>query len=127
MASKSVAAILLLVNLALFCFVSSNATVTCPDLNVCVDIANSLLNVQFGSQSRTQCCQLLAGLVNADAALCLCTSLKYTSLGNVVGTALGLLNSLLGGLTGAILNQELLAIFNACGLNNASMYSCSNY
>ncbi|KAL2895078.1 pEARLI1-like lipid transfer protein 1 [Bienertia sinuspersici] len=125
MASKSVIAFLMMVNLSMFAFVSTNATATCPDLNVCLDIADSLLNVQFGTHSRTECCKLLKGIVDADAALCLCTSLKTTSLGSAVGSALGLLNSLLGGLTGPILDKELLAIFNACGLNAPTDYHCA--
>ena len=57
MAAKSAIAYMM-VNLAIFAFVSTNAA-TCPDLNVCVSIANDLVNAQFGGQTRTECCQLI--------------------------------------------------------------------
>ena len=124
MTSKSAVAFMVF-NLALFAFVSANAA-TCPDLNVCLEVANGLVNVQFGSQSRTACCQLIHGIADADLALCLCTSLKYTTLGSTLG---GLLNSLLGGLLGSLtgsdlLNKELVAVVNSCGYNNPTQYSC---
>lgn len=117
--SKPIVAFLM-VNIAMLAFTSAAITPTCPDLNVCANIANNLLNVQFGSQARSECCVLLNGLVDADAAVCLCTSLKTTNLGGVIGSALGLL----GNLTGSILDKELLAIFNACGLNSPINYHC---
>ncbi|XP_021735724.1 hydrophobic seed protein-like [Chenopodium quinoa] len=121
MASKS-GVVFMMLNLALFAFVSANAA-TCPDLNVCLEVANGLVSVQFGSQTRTECCQLIHGIADADLALCLCTSLKYTPLGSTLG---GLLNSLLGGLLGGsdLINKELVAVVNACGYNNPTQYSC---
>ncbi|XP_021754421.1 putative lipid-binding protein AIR1B [Chenopodium quinoa] len=123
MASKSTVAFMM-VNLAVFAFVSANA-VTCPDLNVCLEVANGLVDVQFGSQSRTECCELIHGIADADLALCLCTSLKYTPLGSTLGGLLNALGGLLGGLTGSnLLNKELVAVVNSCGYNNPTQYKC---
>ncbi|XP_021754423.1 putative lipid-binding protein AIR1B [Chenopodium quinoa] len=123
MASKSAVAFMM-VNLAIFAFVSANAA-TCPDLNVCLNIANELVNVPLGSQSRTSCCELVHGIADADLVLCLCTSLKTTPLGSTLGDLLNVLGGVLGGFSGSdLLNQELLAIVNACGVNNPTQYKC---
>ncbi|KNA13105.1 hypothetical protein SOVF_119750 [Spinacia oleracea] len=124
MASKSAVA-LLMVNLALFAFVSANATATCPDLNACINIADGLVNAELGGQSGTPCCELIHGIADADLALCLCSSLQNTPLGSTLGVLINLLGGLLGGLTGnSLLNKELLVILNSCGYNNASLYKC---
>ncbi|XP_004291442.1 PREDICTED: 14 kDa proline-rich protein DC2.15-like isoform 2 [Fragaria vesca subsp. vesca] len=57
---------------------------TCPrdtlKLGVCADLLG-LVNVQIGSPASSPCCALLQGLVDAEAALCLCTALKANILG----------------------------------------------
>ncbi|KMT12277.1 hypothetical protein BVRB_5g102180 [Beta vulgaris subsp. vulgaris] len=146
MASKSMVAFLM-VNLALFALVSAAprpTTTSCPDLNVCADIAGSLRDVIPGRQSESQCCQRLASVVNGDAANCLCSILRTPApglepsqgLGNIVGTALGLVNSIIGGFLGGffggypkelpldIVATELHAIFRVCGLDTPAHYDC---
>ncbi|KAL6215086.1 hypothetical protein ACLB2K_014517 [Fragaria x ananassa] len=57
---------------------------TCPrdtlKLGVCADLLG-LVNVQIGSPASSPCCALLQGLVDTEAALCLCTALKANILG----------------------------------------------
>ncbi|GAB4854595.1 hypothetical protein Ancab_023177 [Ancistrocladus abbreviatus] len=58
---------------------------SCPmdalKLGVCVDVLG-LVNVVIGSPpSGSQCCALLAGLVDLEAAVCLCTAIKANVLG----------------------------------------------
>ncbi|XP_062023701.1 14 kDa proline-rich protein DC2.15-like [Rosa rugosa] len=57
---------------------------TCPrdtlKLGVCADLLG-LVNVQIGSPATSPCCALLKGLVDLEAALCLCTALKANVLG----------------------------------------------
>jgi hypothetical protein len=56
---------------------------TCPmntaDLGVCVDLLGDLLSIRLNADS-SPCCTLLKGLVNADAALCVCAVIKVLNL-----------------------------------------------
>ncbi|KAK2452913.1 Centrosomal protein of 131 kDa [Trifolium repens] len=56
----------------------------CPSdtlkLGVCADVLG-LVNVVLGSPASSKCCALLQGLVDLDAALCLCTAIKANVLG----------------------------------------------
>ncbi|GAB2261758.1 hypothetical protein Droror1_Dr00002755 [Drosera rotundifolia] len=73
---------------------------TCPidtlKLGVCADVLG-LVNVVVGSPpSGTPCCALLNGLVDLEAAVCLCTAIKANVLGIIqldVPVALSLLLS----------------------------------
>lgn len=49
-------------------------------LGVCADILG-LVNVVVGSPVSSNCCALLQGLVDLEAALCLCTAIKANVLG----------------------------------------------
>ncbi|XP_020202630.1 14 kDa proline-rich protein DC2.15 [Cajanus cajan] len=49
-------------------------------LGVCADILG-LVNVVVGSPASSKCCALLQGLVDLEAALCLCTAIKANVLG----------------------------------------------
>ncbi|MED6215816.1 hypothetical protein PIB30_001433 [Stylosanthes scabra] len=49
-------------------------------LGVCADVLG-LVNVQLGDPAKTPCCSLINGLVDLEAALCLCTALKANLLG----------------------------------------------
>ncbi|TKY58128.1 14 kDa proline-rich protein [Spatholobus suberectus] len=49
-------------------------------LGVCADILG-LVNVVVGSPASSKCCALLLGLVDLEAALCLCTAIKANVLG----------------------------------------------
>ncbi|KAL8091223.1 14 kDa proline-rich protein DC2.15-like [Apium graveolens] len=50
-------------------------------LGVCADVLNLVNNVVIGSPPTLPCCSLLEGLVNLEAALCLCTAIKANILG----------------------------------------------
>ncbi|KAM0926288.1 hypothetical protein ACQ4PT_003412 [Festuca glaucescens] len=57
---------------------------TCPidtlKLGVCANVLN-LLKLHFGVPADEQCCLLLAGLADLDAAVCLCTAIRAKILG----------------------------------------------
>ncbi|XP_020227832.1 14 kDa proline-rich protein DC2.15 [Cajanus cajan] len=106
MASKpcSTLALFLTLNLLFFSLVSACGTYSCPGpkpkpkpnptpspsgscprdalkLGVCANVLNGLLNATLGQPPVTPCCTLLDGLVDLEAALCLCTALKANILG----------------------------------------------
>ncbi|XP_068669758.1 14 kDa proline-rich protein DC2.15-like [Aristolochia californica] len=60
------------------------ANPTCPrdtlKLGVCADVLG-LVNVVVGSPPTLPCCALLDGLVDLEAAVCLCTAIKANVLG----------------------------------------------
>lgn len=60
-------------------------TGTCPKdalkLGVCVNALNLLKDVTLGTPPVTPCCSLIEGLVDLEAAVCLCTALKASILG----------------------------------------------
>nr|AGQ04563.1 LTP1 [Oryza officinalis] len=49
-------------------------------LSVCANVLN-LLKLKIGVPESEQCCPLLGGLVDLDAAVCLCTAIKANILG----------------------------------------------
>ncbi|XWS72689.1 hypothetical protein CRYUN_Cryun02cG0062400 [Craigia yunnanensis] len=57
---------------------------SCPKdtlkLGVCADLLG-LVNIVVGTPPTSKCCALLAGLVDLEAALCLCTAIKANVLG----------------------------------------------
>ncbi|KAK7389273.1 hypothetical protein VNO78_24127 [Psophocarpus tetragonolobus] len=57
---------------------------TCPldtlKFGVCADLLG-LINVQLGKPPKTPCCNLIQGLADLEAAVCLCTALKANVLG----------------------------------------------
>nr|BAA99575.1 DC2.15 like protein [Daucus carota] len=91
-------ALFLTLNVLFFSLVSSCKTCTgslpvipevptgkCPrdqlKLGVCADVLNLVKNVVVGAPPTLPCCALLEGLVNLEAALCLCTAIKANILG----------------------------------------------
>ncbi|KAG5592985.1 hypothetical protein H5410_043499 [Solanum commersonii] len=51
-------------------------------LNACANLLGDLLQLVIGSSpAKTECCSLIEGLVDLDAAVCLCTALKANVLG----------------------------------------------
>ncbi|XP_020590191.1 14 kDa proline-rich protein DC2.15-like [Phalaenopsis equestris] len=50
-------------------------------LGVCADVLNGLINISLGKPPKKPCCSLLKGLVDLEAAVCLCTALKANILG----------------------------------------------
>ncbi|KAL8462332.1 hypothetical protein ACS0TY_032582 [Phlomoides rotata] len=97
-------ALLLLLNLVFFTLVSST-NVACPPpppppcsghgghghhgkcpkdtlkLGVCANLLNDLVHLVVGTPPKTPCCTLIGGLVDLEAALCLCTAIKANVLG----------------------------------------------
>ncbi|GAU15082.1 hypothetical protein TSUD_08200 [Trifolium subterraneum] len=61
-----------------------STTQKCPSdtlkLGVCADVLG-LVNIVIGSPASSKCCALLQGLVDLDAAVCLCTAIKANVLG----------------------------------------------
>ncbi|PAL72214.1 hypothetical protein CEJ83_20150 [Acinetobacter baumannii] len=53
---------------------------TCPidtlKLGACVDVLGGLVHIGIGSSAKDACCPVLQGLLDLDAALCLCTTIK---------------------------------------------------
>ncbi|XP_071723571.1 lipid transfer protein EARLI 1-like isoform X1 [Rutidosis leptorrhynchoides] len=58
---------------------------SCPrdalKLGICANVLGSLLNVTLGRPPVVPCCSLLEGLVDLEAAICLCTALRANILG----------------------------------------------
>ncbi|KAI7995817.1 hypothetical protein LOK49_LG11G02400 [Camellia lanceoleosa] len=63
----------------------SPSTGTCPigalKLGICVDLLPGLINVTIDRPPVNPCCSLIGGLVDLEAAVCLCTVLKLNVLG----------------------------------------------
>ncbi|KAJ9555213.1 hypothetical protein OSB04_009827 [Centaurea solstitialis] len=77
---------LLTLNLLFFSLVSATPKATCPKdalkLGVCANLLNDLVHgVVVGSPPKTPCCTLIEGLVDLEAAVCLCTAIKANVLG----------------------------------------------
>ncbi|KAG6468425.1 hypothetical protein ZIOFF_073110 [Zingiber officinale] len=60
-------------------------TSSCPidtlKLDACVDLIGGLVHVIIGGNVRSECCPVLEGVADLDAALCLCTTIKAKALG----------------------------------------------
>ncbi|XP_042439418.1 14 kDa proline-rich protein DC2.15-like [Zingiber officinale] len=72
----------------------SNGGGKCPidalKLGVCADVLSALLNVTLGKPPKEPCCPLLSGLLDLEAALCLCTALDLNLLGSHLNVPLDL-------------------------------------
>ncbi|CAI0413445.1 unnamed protein product [Linum tenue] len=108
--SKAALALFLALNLLLFASSPATATVGACDpanLNVCVDLLESLLKIRLGPQPASQpCCSLINGLADLDAALCVCAALK------------GLVN-------GLNINLALSVLLNQCGHQVPAGFICA--
>ncbi|KAG5132528.1 hypothetical protein JHK82_023716 [Glycine max] len=117
MASKSVSAVALILvslNLLFFSMVSSNPLMTpslvssiisnkkCPELHVCATILPPHHKPDKG------CCPLIAGLIDLEAAVCLCAVLKL-DLGGIISIPLDIFVNLL---------------LNMCG-RKSTTYTCN--
>ncbi|KAI7751883.1 hypothetical protein M8C21_002610 [Ambrosia artemisiifolia] len=64
---------------------SSPPKATCPKdtlkLGVCANLLNDLVHLVVGTPPKTPCCSLIEGLVDLEAAVCLCTAIKANVLG----------------------------------------------
>ncbi|BFG31436.1 hypothetical protein CerSpe_177100 [Prunus speciosa] len=92
MASKRPAlALFLALNLLFSALVNANNPspapnrVACPrdalNLGVCANVLSGLVNVNVGQVPVRPCCTILLGLVDLEAAVCLCTSINARILG----------------------------------------------
>ncbi|XP_030516458.1 14 kDa proline-rich protein DC2.15-like isoform X2 [Rhodamnia argentea] len=50
-------------------------------LGICADVLGNLLNLTVGTPPVTPCCALINGLVDLEAAICLCTAIRANILG----------------------------------------------
>lgn len=50
-------------------------------LGVCANVLNDLVHLVVGAPPKTPCCPLIQGLVDLEAAVCLCTAIKANILG----------------------------------------------
>ncbi|KAJ8464575.1 hypothetical protein OPV22_027127 [Ensete ventricosum] len=76
-------------------------------LGICANVLRGLLNVTLGTPPKQPCCSLLQGLVDLEAAVCLCTALK----GNVLGLKLNI-------------PVSLSLLLNYCGKKVPRGFSC---
>lgn len=60
---------------------SSKCPVNALKLGVCANVLNLIKDVKVGSPPKEPCCPLLDGLVDLEAAVCLCTAIKANILG----------------------------------------------
>ncbi|KAF8052304.1 hypothetical protein N665_1573s0005 [Sinapis alba] len=74
MASKTIA-IVLLFNIIFFTMANAQCPKNTLVLNVCANLLNGLVDVSLPPKS-SPCCSLLSGVVNAEAAACLCTTVR---------------------------------------------------
>ncbi|TQE14068.1 hypothetical protein C1H46_000362 [Malus baccata] len=89
MASKRIASLAVFLSLNLLSALveaSPNPNKTaCPrvalKLGVCANVLSGLVNVNVGQVPLRPCCSLLFGLVDLEAAVCLCTAIKANILG----------------------------------------------
>ncbi|KAF8108460.1 hypothetical protein N665_0109s0081 [Sinapis alba] len=105
-------ALLLIFNVICFTLVSSTSLplgkLTCKDsvkFKVCANVLN-LAKVSLPAKAK--CCTLIKGLVDLDAAVCLCTAIKADLLGIKLNIPV-----------------SLSVIFNACGKMVPSHYKCA--
>ncbi|KAK1653840.1 hypothetical protein QYE76_071645 [Lolium multiflorum] len=75
-------------------------------LGVCANVLN-LLKLNLGVPSTEQCCPLLSGLADLDAAVCLCTAIKA----NVLGISLNV-------------PVDLVLLLNQCGKTCPADFTC---
>ncbi|CAA6661452.1 unnamed protein product [Spirodela intermedia] len=56
------------------------APLSCPvdslKIGACVDLLGGLVNVKVGDPAANHCCPILGGLLELEAAVCLCTTIK---------------------------------------------------
>ncbi|XP_057952513.1 14 kDa proline-rich protein DC2.15-like [Malania oleifera] len=85
---------------------------TCPsntlNLGVCANLLNGLLGIIIGTPPTAPCCSLIAGLVDLEAAVCLCTAIKA----NLLGINLNI-------------PVSLSLLLNACGRTAPSGFTCA--
>ncbi|KAF7098234.1 hypothetical protein CFC21_099988 [Triticum aestivum] len=83
---------------------------SCPintlKLGVCADVLN-LVKLKIGVPANEQCCPLLGGLADLDAAVCLCTAIRANILGIQLNVPI-----------------DLVLLLNQCGKKCPSDFTC---
>ncbi|EEF29093.1 lipid transfer protein EARLI 1 [Ricinus communis] len=77
-------------------------------LGVCANVLGSLLNLNIGKPPVEPCCSLIQGLVDLEAAVCLCTAIKA----NILGINLNI-------------PLSLSLLLNVCGKKTPSGFQCA--
>ncbi|XP_047938535.1 putative lipid-binding protein AIR1B [Salvia hispanica] len=120
MASKSTTPFALFLVLNLLFFTLSSASTppkvtndTCPidirKLGVCSDLLGALIGVIIGTDPPlTPCCSLIDGLVDLEAAVCLCAALKADILDNHLSLPI-----------------SVSLLLNACSMKDPSGFQCA--
>ncbi|KAM7494112.1 hypothetical protein LguiB_028721 [Lonicera macranthoides] len=89
-----------------------STTGKCPrdalKLGVCAKLLNGAVGAEVGAPPDHPCCSLLGGLIDLEAALCLCTALKA----NILGINLNIPIS-------------LSLLINTCGKSLPSDFQCA--
>ncbi|KAL8112341.1 14 kDa proline-rich protein DC2.15-like [Apium graveolens] len=84
---------------------------TCPrdtlKLGACANVLGGLIGLVVGAPPKQPCCSLLEGLVDLEAAVCLCTAIKA----NILGINLNLL-------------VDLSLLLNYCGKKVPTGFQC---
>ncbi|KAM3699840.1 hypothetical protein ACJW31_05G056300 [Castanea mollissima] len=90
----------------------TNNPSTCPKdtlkLGVCANFLNDLVHLVVGTPPKSPCCSLIHGLVDLEAAICLCTAIKA----NVLGINLNF-------------PLSLSLLLNYCGKNVPKSFQCA--
>ncbi|XP_030967459.1 14 kDa proline-rich protein DC2.15-like isoform X1 [Quercus lobata] len=90
----------------------TNKPATCPKdtlkLGVCANLLNDLVHLVVGTPPKTPCCSLIQGLVDLEAAVCLCTAIKANVLGINLNVPL-----------------SLSLLLNYCGNNVPKGFQCA--
>ncbi|KAM4072064.1 hypothetical protein ACB094_11G109100 [Castanea mollissima] len=90
----------------------TNKPATCPKdtlkLGVCANLLNDLVHIVVGTPPKTPCCGLIQGLVDLEAAVCLCTAIKANVLGINLNVPL-----------------SLSLLLNYCGKNVPKGFQCA--
>ncbi|XVF52645.1 hypothetical protein PTKIN_Ptkin05aG0035100 [Pterospermum kingtungense] len=77
-------------------------------LGICADLLGGLLNITIGTPPVQPCCTLIQGLVDLEAAVCLCTAIRA----NILGINLNI-------------PLSLSLLLNVCSRNVPSGFQCS--
>ncbi|KAL5714299.1 hypothetical protein ACHQM5_016280 [Ranunculus cassubicifolius] len=85
---------------------------SCPKdtlkLGVCANLLNDLVHLVVGTPAKTPCCSLIEGLVDLEAAVCLCTAIKA----NILGINLNI-------------PVSLSLLLNTCGKKSPKGFTCA--
>ncbi|XP_021867524.1 pEARLI1-like lipid transfer protein 1 [Spinacia oleracea] len=85
-----------------------NCPIDILKLGACANVLSGLLGTVIGSSQNRQCCTLLQGLTDLDAAICLCTAIKANILGINVNVPI-----------------SLSVLLNQCSKSNTSGFQCN--